>query len=91
MPDTRQQRAARTAVNYRDHIHAFGLQIGGRAQPVIIIGENRHPVAHSHAPTIGIGAQGPRQHDAGAIVVLKRNGPLGCTAGQQGMRGIDAP
>ena len=91
VPDTGEEIAALTAVDHGGHIHALGLQVFGRAQPVIVVGEHRHAVARRDTPAVGIGAKRARQHDAGTVVVFKGNRPFGRAAREDGPFGIDAP
>ena len=64
-------------------IDALRPQIKRCAQPVIIVGENCHALAGRHGPTIDIGAQTAGQHDAGAVIIFKRNGAFNRTRAHQ--------
>ena len=91
MADARQQGQAVARVYNRDHIHTLGNQIGGGAQAVIVVGENRHTLTGDDTPAICIGADCTSQHDAGAIIVLKGNRAFNGPGSQDRAFGIDAP
>ena len=82
---------ALAAVNDRNDVDPLCRQISGGAQAVVVVGEDRNPLADRDTPAIGIGAQGPCQHDAGPVVVLEGDGPLGRAAAQDRALRIDPP
>ena len=78
-------------VNERAHMHTRRQQIGGGAVGVIGIAENRHPLAGADAPAVHIGPHRTRSHDAGAVVVAKRDGPFQRPRRQHRASGHDPP
>jgi hypothetical protein len=89
--DAGDQLPALTAVDHGDDVDAFGLQVDGGAQPVVVVGEDGNPLTRLGAPAVRIGAKRARQHDAGPVVVLEGDGAFGRAARQDRAGRIDAP
>ena len=69
-------RGIRARVDDPGHADAGGMQITRHLPRGIGIGKQRHALPCRHAIAVQIGADRAAQHDAGPVVVAKRDGPL---------------
>ena len=78
-------------IDDRRYIDACRCQVGRRAMPVIIVGEDGDPLGRGGGPAVDIGPYGAGLHDAGAIVIVEGDQPFGRAGGQNRALCIDAP
>ena len=79
------------AVDHTGHVHARCCQIPRGAVRVVIVAEDSHRFAGRHAVAVQIRPNRARCHDAGAIVVRKRDGPFKRACTQDRLLRHDAP
>ncbi len=89
--DAGQKIALLPGVDDGGDVDAFGLQVGGGAQAIVVVGEDGDAVARQSGPAVGIGAEGTGQQDTGAVVVFKADGAFDGPGGEDRAAGIDAP
>ena len=82
---------AAAGIEHADDLDALRPKVLCRPEPVVVVGEDRHPAPRCHAEAVDVGAHGTREHHAGAVVVGKRDGPFDGARGEDGAPGVDAP
>ena len=78
-------------IDDRCHVDTRRREVGCRAMPVIIVGEDGDPIGRGGCPAVDIGPYGAGLHDAGPVVVVEGDQPFGRAGRQNRASGIDAP
>ena len=85
------RRGALSCIDQRDHRNARLGEILGRAEGVVVVGEDHRAPAGCDTVTIQVGAHGAGQHDARPVVIAEDDGPLDRARRQHRALGHDAP
>ena len=87
----RARRGALSCIDHRGDRDAGLGEILGRAEGVVVVGEDHRAPARRDTVAIHIGAHGAGQHDAGPVVIAEDDRPLDRARRQHRALGHDAP